>query len=57
MGFGALTAGVSASFYQIHEEANERNVVDYLSFAPENPSSIKNCIENAIRVFAPGAPR
>src|SRR5512142_744438 len=42
-----LTAGVSASFYEIHEEANERNVVDYLSFAPENPSSIKNCIENA----------
>ena len=42
-----LTAGVSASFYEIHEEANERNVVDYLSFAPSNPSSIRNCIENA----------
>ena len=42
-----LTAGVSARFYQIHEEANERNVVDYLSFAPENSSSIRNCIENA----------
>ena len=42
-----LTAGVSASFYQVHEEANERNVVDYLSFAPENASSIRNCIENA----------
>jgi len=36
-----LTAGVSASFYQVHQEANERNVVDYLSFAPENPSSIR----------------
>jgi len=42
-----LTAGVSARFYQVHEEANERNVVDYLSFAPENSSSIRNCIENA----------
>ena len=42
-----LTAGVSASFYEIHEEANEHNVVDYLSFSPANPSSIKNCIENA----------
>ena len=29
-----LTAGVSASFYQVYEEANETNVVEYLSFAP-----------------------
>ena len=42
-----LTAGVSASFYQVYEEADEHNVVDYLSFAPANPSSIRNCIENA----------
>jgi uncharacterized alpha-E superfamily protein len=42
-----LTAGVSASFYEIHDEANESNVVDYLSFSPDNPSSIRNCIENA----------
>ena len=42
-----LTAGVSQSFYDTYAEANERNVVDYLSFAPENPSSIRNCIENA----------
>jgi len=42
-----LTAGVSASFYDIYEEADERNVVDYLSFSPANPSSIRNCIENA----------
>ncbi len=33
-----LTAGVSQNFYQTYPEANERNVVDYLSFAPENPS-------------------
>src|SRR5450432_1675311 len=42
-----LTAGVSASFYKIYNEADERNVVDYLSFSPANPSSIRNCIENA----------
>src|SRR6267378_1930273 len=44
-----LTAGVSATFYEAYEEANEQNVVEYLSFAPGNPSSIRNCIENAPR--------
>src|SRR3979411_1078999 len=44
---GLLTAGVSASFYEIFKEADEHNVVEYLSFSPANPSSIKNCIENA----------
>src|ERR1700753_4246636 len=42
-----LTAGVSASFYQVYQEANEQNVVEYLAFAPGNPSSIRNCIEKA----------
>src|ERR1700755_90788 len=42
-----LTAGVSASFHEIYEEANEPTAVDHLSFAAANPSSIKNCIENA----------
>jgi len=42
-----LTAGVSTGFYRNHEIANEQSVVDYLSFAPDNPSSIRNCIENA----------
>src|SRR6201995_2164058 len=42
-----LTAGVAESFYQTHEEANEHNVVDYLSFSADNPSSIRNCIEAA----------
>jgi len=42
-----LTAGVSESFFEAYEEANEQNVVEYLSFAPGNPSSIKNCIEAA----------
>ena len=42
-----LTAGVSQSFYNVYNEANEQNVVDYLSFNANNPSSIKNCIEAA----------
>ena len=42
-----LTAGVSASFYETYQEANEQNVVEYLAFSPSNPSSIKNCIEAA----------
>src|ERR1700730_1624682 len=42
-----LTAGVSASFYETHKEADEQSVVYYLSFSSANPSSIKNCIENA----------
>jgi uncharacterized alpha-E superfamily protein len=42
-----LTAGVGASFYDVHEEANEQSVVDYLAFSSENSSSIRNCIENA----------
>ncbi|MGO4715175.1 alpha-E domain-containing protein [Bradyrhizobium sp. 2TAF24] len=42
-----LTAGVGDSFAQHHAEANERSVVDYLAFSPDNPSSIRNCIEAA----------
>src|SRR5439155_22095799 len=42
-----LTAGVSASFYETYEEANEANVVEYLSFSAVNESSDKNYIENA----------
>src|SRR5262244_3058741 len=42
-----LTAGVSQSFFETYNDADEGNVVDYLSFASENPSSIRNCIENA----------
>lgn len=48
MGSALLTAGVSASFYDVYDEANEHNVVEYLSFSPSNrPSSIKNAIEAA----------
>src|SRR6516225_5809771 len=42
-----LTAGVSANFYKAYGEANETSVIKYLSFAPNNPSSIRNCIEAA----------
>lgn len=42
-----LTVGVSSSFHQHYDEANERNVVEYLSFSGDNPSSIRNCIQNA----------
>src|SRR6201995_1088755 len=42
-----LTAGVSESFFETHEVANEQNVVAYLSFSSDNPSSIRNCIEAA----------
>jgi uncharacterized alpha-E superfamily protein len=42
-----LTAGVGQSFYAVYGEANEQNVIDYLSFNAANPSSIKNCIEAA----------
>src|SRR5271157_444425 len=42
-----LTAGVSENFFEVYAEANERNVVEYLSFATQNSSSIRNCIEAA----------
>src|ERR1700755_2112270 len=42
-----LTAGVSESFKKKYDEANETNVVEFLSFSPDNPSSIRNCIESA----------
>src|SRR4030088_348211 len=46
-GSAMLNAGVSVIFYAIHDEPNEHNVVDFLSFSSANPSSIRNCIENA----------
>jgi uncharacterized alpha-E superfamily protein len=42
-----LTAGIGAAFYEVHETADERSVVDYLAFSLDNPSSIRNCIEAA----------
>jgi uncharacterized alpha-E superfamily protein len=42
-----LTAGIEDTFHQFHDEANEQTVVEFLSFSLDNPSSIRNCIENA----------
>jgi len=42
-----LTAGVDDSFYEHYETADEQSVVEYLAFAPQNSSSIRNCIEAA----------
>ena len=47
MGFGAADRRRQRQLLQALSEANEHNVVDYLSFSSANPSSIRNCIENA----------
>ncbi len=41
------TAGCVTSFKEKYKEANERTVTEYLAFSPDNPSSIRNCIEIA----------
>jgi uncharacterized alpha-E superfamily protein len=41
------TAGCTNLFFAKFEEANEENVTYFLAFAPENPSSIRNCFEVA----------
>lgn len=42
-----LTAGIDQSFYRHYQTADERNVIEFLAFSPDNPSSIRNCIETA----------
>jgi len=41
------TAGSATAFGENYEEANERNVTEWLAFSPENPASIRNCMEIA----------
>lgn len=41
------TAGCAASFFAAHDEANEETVIDFLAFSPDNPSSIRNCLQVA----------
>jgi uncharacterized alpha-E superfamily protein len=41
------TAGCAAAFFAVHEEANEETVTEFLAFSANNPSSIRNCFENA----------
>jgi uncharacterized alpha-E superfamily protein len=42
-----LTAGAAEGFAAHYEEANERTVMEFLAFSPDNPSSIRNCFELA----------
>lgn len=42
-----ISAGCHAAFNESHREATRTAVINFLAFAPENPSSIRNCIENA----------
>ena len=42
-----LTAGCEDTFAKAYSEANERNVCDFLTFNPDNPSSIRNCLAQA----------
>ena len=44
-----VAAGCEEGFYQKHEIATSENVVAYLTFDRDNPSSICNCIETARR--------
>ena len=41
------TAGCGPAFSAAHGEANERNVMEFLAFSPDNPSSIRCCFELA----------
>ena len=41
------SAGCADAFFRAHSEANEANVVHFLAFSPDNPSSIRNCFEIA----------
>jgi uncharacterized alpha-E superfamily protein len=41
------TAGCANAFFENYDEANEENVTEFLAFSTINPSSIRNCFENA----------
>jgi uncharacterized alpha-E superfamily protein len=41
------TAGCVNAFAAAYGEANEKTVTEFLAFSPENPSSIRNCLEVA----------
>ena len=41
------SSGAAQGFQATRGTAEEANVVDYLTFAPDNPSSIRNCIKFA----------
>lgn len=41
------TAGCSNLFFELYDEANEKNVTEFLAFSTANTSSILNCFETA----------
>ncbi len=41
------TAGCANAFFASYDEANEETVTEFLAFSTTNPSSIRNCFENA----------
>jgi uncharacterized alpha-E superfamily protein len=45
------SASAKVGFYAVHDHADERTVCDYLAFSPDNPSSIRSCV-NAARMNA-----
>lgn len=42
-----LSSGAESAFAASRRPVDERNVVEFLTFAPDNPGSIRNCIEQA----------
>src|SRR5208283_1136070 len=42
-----LSAGSASAFAQTRRPLDEANVIEFLAFAPDNPGSIRNCIEHA----------
>lgn len=42
-----IVSGTSEGFYAKYEEATPEAVISYIAFDPENPSSIRSCIERA----------
>lgn len=38
-------SGAATGFHALHEVTKEAEAVEYLTFSPDNPSSIRNCIE------------
>jgi uncharacterized alpha-E superfamily protein len=42
-----LTAGAAEAFQAHYGAANERTVTEFLAFSPDNPSSIRSCLEKA----------
>jgi uncharacterized alpha-E superfamily protein len=41
------TAGCADAFYERYDEADSKNVTDFLAFSRDNPFSIRNCFDHA----------